>query len=156
MDGASYAIALGSNRRTRYGSPRATLNAALAMLGGVERVSPIIETPPLGPSRRRFANAVALVRSDETPDALLTRLKAIERDFGRRAGRRWGERALDLDIVLWSGGAWASSRLTVPHRAFRERRFVLGPLAVLAPGWRDPISRRTMRQLLARLAPYRA
>ena len=150
----SYAIAIGANVRGRHGAPRAAVRAALALLGG--RASAILDTPPLGPSRRRFANAVAVIDSDEPPDELLTRLKRIERDFGRRAGRRWGARVLDLDIVLWSGGAWAGDALIVPHPAFRERGFVLDPLAALAPGWRDPVTGLTVRHLHARLTRRRA
>jgi 2-amino-4-hydroxy-6-hydroxymethyldihydropteridine diphosphokinase len=58
---------------------------------------------------------------------------------------------LDLDVVLWSGGAWASSRLTVPHAAFRTRTFVLDPAATIAPDWRDPLTGLTLRQLAVRL-----
>lgn len=143
----TYLIALGSNVRTRHGPPAATLRAALALLGGVTAVSPVIESAAMGPSRRRYANAVALIGSDEAPPALLARLKAIERRFGRRAGRRWGARTLDLDIIFWSGGVWRSPTLTIPHAAFRERAFVLVPLAHLAPAWRDPVTQRTIRQL---------
>lgn len=114
-------------------------------------ISRLIETPPLGPSARRFANAVALVESDVPPPAMLARLKAIEHDFGRRRGRRWGARVIDLDIVLWSGGMWVERDLAVPHPAFRQRAFVLGPLAQIAPAWRDPVTGRTIRQLAARL-----
>ena len=155
MATTSYAIALGSNRRSRHGSPEATLRAALAEIGGVRAVSKIRTTPALGPAGRSFANAAAIVESRLEPDALLDRLKAIERAFGRRPGRRWGQRVLDLDIILWSGGAWASPGLVIPHPAFRERGFVLGPLAPLAPDWRDPVSGRTMRQLRARLTARR-
>ncbi|MDP1026943.1 2-amino-4-hydroxy-6-hydroxymethyldihydropteridine diphosphokinase [Sphingomonas sp. KR1UV-12] len=142
---------MGGNRRTRHGSPAATLRAALAMIGGVEAVSPVIATPPLGPSIRRFANAAALIRSAEPPPVLLARLKAIERSLGRRPGRRWGARPIDLDIVLWSGGRWRSRTLAVPHLAFRDRRFVLAPLARIVPCWRDPVSGRTIRQLLTQV-----
>jgi len=82
---------------------------------------------------------------------MLARLKAIERAFGRRPGRRWGDRVLDLDIIGWSGGIWASRGLSIPHAAFRERGFVLGPLVEIAPTWRDPVTWLTVRQLLARL-----
>jgi 2-amino-4-hydroxy-6-hydroxymethyldihydropteridine diphosphokinase len=92
-----------------------------------------------------------LLQSDEAPPALLRRLKAIERDFGRRRGRVWGARVIDLDIVLWSGGAWGDSRLTVPHPRFRGRDFVLAPLAEVAPDWRDPVTGLSIRQLAARL-----
>jgi 2-amino-4-hydroxy-6-hydroxymethyldihydropteridine diphosphokinase len=144
----SYIIALGSNRRGRHGGPRAEVRAALAAIGGVCAASRIHETAPLGPSIRRFANAVAMVETAEAPEELLRRLKAIERAFGRRRGQRWGARVIDLDIVLWSGGCWASRTLTVPHPRYRERRFVLAPLAEVAPQWRDPVTGRTTLPLL--------
>ena len=156
MARTSYAIALGSNRRSRYGSPAANLRAALAAIGGVRAVSAIRNTPALGPAGRSFANAVAIVDSDLAPDELLAKLKTLERAFGRRPGRRWGPRVLDLDIILWSGGAWDGPGPTIPHPAFRTRAFVLQPLAEVAPLWRDPVTGATMRQLLVRLtAPRR-
>lgn len=149
---AHYVIALGANRCGRHGGPAAQVQAATRVLGGVVAQSRIIDTSPLGPSIRRFANAAVLIASDEAPPVLLARLKAIEGAFGRRRGERWGERALDLDIILWSGGAWSSAGLTVPHPAFRTRGFVLGPLAEIVPGWRDPLTGKSMRQLAALLA----
>jgi 2-amino-4-hydroxy-6-hydroxymethyldihydropteridine diphosphokinase len=145
-----YAIGLGSNRsHGRYGRPVQVLAAALALLRPT-RASRIIQTAPVGPSSRRFANAAALIESDATPPALLARLKRIERDFGRRRGRRWGARVLDLDILLWSGGRWADRSLTIPHPHLTERAFALLPLAEIAPGWR--IGRAgTVRQCAARL-----
>lgn len=151
----SYAIALGSNRRGRHGSPAQAVRAAAAAIGA-ERLSKIRSTPALGPAGRGFANAIALVESELEPPALLARLKQVERDFGRRGGRRWGPRVLDLDIVLWSQGAWEGDGLIVPHPEFRRRRFVLDPLAELAPAWRDPITGATVRQLLHRLTQRRA
>lgn len=144
----SYILALGSNRRGRHGSPRREVEAALKAIGGIRAVSRIHETAPLGPSIRRFANAAAWIDSDETPDALLRRLKEIERSFGRRRGQRWGARVIDLDIVLWSEGAWRARDLIVPHPHYRSRRFVLAPLAEIAPRWRDPVTGRTMLPLL--------
>jgi 2-amino-4-hydroxy-6-hydroxymethyldihydropteridine diphosphokinase len=146
----SYAIALGSNRRSRFGSPAQTIRAAAAALR-VRRLSGVLATPAFGPAGRSFANAAAVLDSDLAPPDLLARLKALERDFGRRPGRRWGPRVLDLDIILWSGGAFRSGRLTLPHSAFRSRAFVLEPLAELVPGWRDPITGATVRQLLHRI-----
>lgn len=125
--------------------------AAIAELPSVIAASRIIETAPVGPSIRRYANAVVLIESDLAPEELLDALQAMERAAGRRAGRRWGARVLDLDIILWSGGSFAAPGLTVPHSRFRERNFVLGPLAEIAPGWRDPVTRLTVRQLHARL-----
>ena len=128
--------------------------AALAVARiSVLAISPIVASAPLGPSRRRYANAALIVRSIVAPDALLAELKSIEARFGRRrGGQRWRARVLDLDIVLWQGGAWSSPGLTVPHVAFRERRFVLRPAAQIAPRWRDPLTGLTLRQLDARLS----
>ena len=150
MTKTSYAIALGSNRRSRHGSPEATLRAALAQLRPVA-ISSIRTTPALGPAGRGFANAVALVQSKLEPDEYLAELKAMERVFGRRPGRRWGPRVLDLDIILWSEGPWDGPGPLVPHLEYRNRAFVLKPLAELVPDWRDPVSGLTVRQLLFRL-----
>jgi len=147
MERTTYAIALGSNRRGIHGAPAATIRAALATVGGVVAVSPIIASAPLGPSIRRYANAVALIESDESPPVLLARLKRIETAFGRRRGRRWGSRVIDLDIILWSGGAWRGPGLNVPHAAYRDRGFVLAPLARIAPRWRDPLTGQSVRHL---------
>ena len=152
-----YAIALGSNRRHgAHGAPAAILRGALAAMAGeglsIERVSKIRSTRAFGPAGRGFANAAALVATDLGPPELLGLLKAIERGFGRRRGRRWGPRVLDLDLILWSGGAWEGPGLVVPHPAFRDRLFVLDPLAEIVPDWRDPVTGATVRQLRFRLA----
>ncbi|GAA4760327.1 2-amino-4-hydroxy-6-hydroxymethyldihydropteridine diphosphokinase [Novosphingobium ginsenosidimutans] len=152
-----YLIALGSNKRHhRHGSPPQVLRAALAALAeaGVEiaAAAPVLANAPLGPSLRRYANSAALVVTELAPDELLNLLKTIERQFGRRpGGQRWASRVLDLDLVLWSGGAWSSPGLTIPHAAFRERDFVLTPALALAPVWRDPLTNLSLRQLKARL-----
>lgn len=160
-----YLISLGSNmRHPRHGRPRGVIDAALRALdhGKFEilAASKVIETPPLGPSRRRYGNAVALVRCKREPDEVLHKLRRIERKFGRkRGGKAWGARVLDLDIVLWNGGAWANDdgkgSLVIPHPAFRERRFVLQPAAAIAGSWRDPLTGFTVRQLSARLTKPR-
>ncbi len=151
-----YAIGLGSNRRhTRFGDPRQVLMAALAALESddIEAVdaSPIIASAPIGPSRRRYANAVALVASPLSPPEMLERLKAVETAFGRRTGQRWSARTLDLDILLWSGGIWSDAALSIPHPAMEQRDFVLGPLRAIAPDWRHPLNAFTVRQMAARL-----
>jgi 2-amino-4-hydroxy-6-hydroxymethyldihydropteridine diphosphokinase len=150
-----YLIGLGSNRRGRHGGPADEVRAALLAIGGVGAVSPIVTSAALGPSRRAYANAAALIVTDEAPPALLDRLKAIERAFGRRPGQRWGARVIDLDILFWSGGAWDSPGLTVPHREVRERRFVLDPLCKVAPEWRDPLTGLAVRHLARRLTARR-
>src|SRR3546814_14050342 len=129
---ALYAIGLVSNRRhARHGDPRAVLLAALAALESddIEAVdaSPIVASDPLGPSRRRYANAVALVASSLDPPAMLDRLQAIEAAFGRRTGQRWSPRPLDPDLLLWSGGLWSDDRLVIPTPTMADRPSVLGP-----------------------------
>ncbi|WP_234024907.1 2-amino-4-hydroxy-6-hydroxymethyldihydropteridine diphosphokinase [Tsuneonella amylolytica] len=143
-------------RHPRRGPPRRVIAAAVAALAdaglAVEAVSPVIESAPLGPSHRRYANAAARVATGLAPEALLDVLQGIESDFGRRRrGQRWSARVLDLDIALWSGGPWASETLILPHPEFRRRAFVLGPAAAVAPGWRDPLTGLTVRHLQARL-----
>lgn len=155
MTRASYAIALGSNRPLSAKlPPPALLMAAMQALDRpplrLVSASPVIASRPLGPSLRLYANAAAIVETDLPPPAMLAHLKSLERTFGRRSGRRWGARTLDLDIILWSGGQWAGRTLQVPHRAFRQRHFVLHPLARIAPSWRDPACGLTIQQLLAR------
>ncbi len=151
-----YLIALGSNvRHHRHGDPRGVLQAALKELDGPDTIvtaaAPIHSSTPLGPSKRRYANGAALIDSGLAPPALLELLKRIEHKFGRKPGRRWAARVLDLDIILWNGGSWRSPNLTLPHPAFRQRRFVLAPAIRLAPDWRDPVTGLTLRHLHTRL-----
>jgi len=130
------------------------VEAAIARLDedfGLFDASPIIINRAVGGAGRDFANAVAMVESGLEPPELLKRLKAIERGFGRRRGRRWGARVLDLDLIAWSGGKWRSRGLTVPHAAAQERAFVIQPLAAIAPGWRLEAG-ATVRHLAHRLA----
>lgn len=153
-----YAVALGSNRRhRRHGRPAGVVEAAIAELDrqfALFDSSPIVLTKAVGHATRDFANAVALVEAPLDPPALLAWLKATERQFGRRRGRRWGDRVLDLDIVAWSGGRWRARGLTIPHARLAERTFVLAPLAAVAPDWRvaGPLS---VRHLLGRLGKRR-
>ena len=153
-----YLVALGSNRRVPgLGAPRAVLAGAVAALAQsgweVEAVARVIDSAPVGPSLRRYANGAAIIAGDRAPLAALASLQAIERAFGRdRRGQRWRSRTLDLDIVLWSGGAWYGPRLAIPHPLFRQRAFVLRPAAEIAPHWHDPVTHLTVRQLAARLS----
>jgi 2-amino-4-hydroxy-6-hydroxymethyldihydropteridine diphosphokinase len=121
----------------------------------VDRLSKIRSTPALGPAGRSFANAAAILSSDLLPPDLLDRLKELERQFGRRPGRRWGPRILDLDLILWSEGSFAGAGLAIPHPHFRQRDFVLEPLAEIAAGWRDPLTGLSVRQLRYRLGAAR-
>ena len=159
MAGAThlYAIAIGSNRpHGRFGRPAAVVEAAIARLDaefGLFDASPIVLNAAYGGAGRDFANAVALVESSLEPPAVLSGLKSLEREFGRRRGRRWGPRVLDLDIALWSGGRFRSRSLSIPHPHLADRSFVLHPLAAIAPSWR--IGALTIRHLADRLARRR-
>lgn len=152
-----YIIALGSNQRhPHFGSPRAVVAAASDILDGtlgkVSARSPVIDSAPVGPSQRRYANAALVLKSKLEPPGLLACLHEAEAAFGRkRSGQRWRARTLDLDIVLWDGGMFASPDLLIPHPLFRQRDFVLGPAAAIAPGWRDPLTGLSLRHLHARL-----
>jgi 2-amino-4-hydroxy-6-hydroxymethyldihydropteridine diphosphokinase len=156
-----YAIAIGSNRpHGRFGRPPGVVEAAIARLDqefGLFDASPIILNAAYGGAGRDFANAVALIESDLEPPEMLERLKTIERDFGRRSGRRWGARVLDLDVILWSGGQWKTHALKIPHPALEKRSFVLQPLAAIAPGWRigGALNARHLAHRLARRRPAR-
>ena len=151
-----YAIAIGSNRRhVRHGRPAGVVEAAIVRLDGqfdLFDASPIILNKAVGGAGRDFANAVALVESGLEPPAMLAELKAIERAFGRRPGKRWGPRVLDLDILAWDGGQFRSRRLTIPHPALERRTFMAVPLSLIAPGWpiRDGLTARHLAHRLAR------
>jgi 2-amino-4-hydroxy-6-hydroxymethyldihydropteridine diphosphokinase len=153
-----YAIAIGSNRlHGRHGRPPQVVEAAIARLDqefGLFDAAPIILNPAHGDAGRDFANSVALVASELDPPAMLRQLKQIERDFGRRRGRRWGPRVIDLDLLLWSGGSYRSRRLRIPHPQLPKRDFVLQPLVATAPNWRVQGS-LTVRHLAHRLARKR-
>lgn len=154
-------LGLGSNRwHGRHGRPEAVLGAAAKALeaGGLEvlAVAPVIGTAPLGPSDRRFANGAVLGRWQGDAVALLALAKGIERDFGRRRGRRWGARVLDIDILAFGSEQVRLGALEVPHPRLHQREFVLRPMLALWPAWRHPRLGRTVRQMAARLAKPRA
>ena len=151
-----YAIGIGSNRpHGRHGRPAGVVQAAIAELDrrfGLFDASPILLNPATGGAGRDFANAAALVDCSLDPGEMLAALKSLERSFGRRPGRRWAARVLDLDLLLWSGGTYWTRDLMVPHPRLSEREFALRPLAVIAPGWRVGRGALAVRHLLARLS----
>ena len=152
-------IGLGAN----LGDRRATLRlavAALARLGRVDAVSRLWETAPMHlTDQPAFLNAVASVEIDPTaPVAIVDELQRIERDLGRTASRRFGPRAIDLDLLLIAGEPAVSrdGDVVVPHPRLAERRFVLAPLAELAPATIDPRSGRTIGELLGAVTDQEA
>jgi 2-amino-4-hydroxy-6-hydroxymethyldihydropteridine diphosphokinase len=149
---AQVAIALGSNVGDRrehleYGVSR--LSACVSTL----RVSPIRETEPFGVGEPQspYLNAVAIGSTTLEPDALIAELMAIEQARGRTRPSPRAPRTLDMDLILFGDRVVDRPGLTLPHPRFRERLFVLEPLADLAPDWNDPVSGKTVRALLSHL-----
>ncbi len=147
-------IGLGSN----LGDRRSNLEAALAALDSrpeirVVRVSAFLETEPVGgpPGQGAYLNAAAELETTLEPSALLCVLQKIEARFGRVRTVRWGERTLDLDLLLYDDLVLDSPELTVPHPRMADRRFVLEPLAEIAPDAPVLGSGRTVADLLRRL-----
>jgi 2-amino-4-hydroxy-6-hydroxymethyldihydropteridine diphosphokinase len=151
-------VALGANLGDRAG----TMRRALEMLRGhpaieVVAVSGAYDTAPVGPpDQPRYLNAVAELRTGLPPEALLAALLDIERALGReRTGSRWTARTIDLDIVLFGECVRETGDLSVPHPRFRERAFVLVPLAEIAADARDPVTGERVESLL-RACPGRS
>lgn len=146
-------LSLGSN----VGARQEMLRRAIAALGGddlrVLRVSPVYETEPVdAPAQRSFLNLVVEAETRLFPRQLLARTARVERELGRTRETPKGPRTIDIDIVFYGGAVVNLPGLIIPHPRFASRRFVLAPMADLAPDFRDPVSRRPMRELLAETA----
>lgn len=118
------------------------------------KVSRYYETAPVGVSGPQplYLNAAAVGETDLSARALLEALQAIERERGRERPHQNAPRTLDLDLILFGELTIDEAGLVVPHPRFRERRFVLEPLAEIAPNLHEPVTRLTVAQLLHRLA----
>lgn len=153
-------VALGANLPSpTHGAPRATLEAALAMLPEygvtVARRSSWYSNPAVpASSQPNYINAVADVATKLPPEALLEVLHRIEARLGRSRRKRWEARIVDLDLLDYEGRVRrpdAASPLELPHPRLRQRAFALVPIAEIAPDWRDPVTGAGVAELLAAL-----
>jgi 2-amino-4-hydroxy-6-hydroxymethyldihydropteridine diphosphokinase len=146
-------VAFGSN----LGDRRAQILAAAARVAEILanfRLSTILETAPVGAGTAHdppYLNAVGVGESALPARKLLEALQAIERDAGRTRPYPNAPRTLDLDLILVGEEMMEGEGFTLPHPRFRARRFVLEPLAEIAPDFRDPVTGLTIRQLLNRV-----
>ena len=146
------AIALGSNLGDRDAYLRAALDALQPFVTSL-RCSSFHDTAPVGVGEQPvFLNAVAVGETSLSARDLLLTLLDIEKRFGRERPFPGAPRTLDLDLILYDDEVIDSTDLVVPHPRYRERRFVLEPLAEVAADWRDPRTGRTMSEMLAALS----
>jgi 2-amino-4-hydroxy-6-hydroxymethyldihydropteridine diphosphokinase len=146
------AISIGSNvgdRRAHIEFAESCLKTLLTHV----RIAPVIETDPVDvpDAQPPFLNTAAVGNTTLPAPELLRALHAIERDRGRERPYSKAPRTLDLDLILYGTDVWETPELTLPHPRFRERRFVLEPLESIAPDLVDPVSGRSVRELLRAL-----
>jgi 2-amino-4-hydroxy-6-hydroxymethyldihydropteridine diphosphokinase len=149
-------LSLGSN----VGDRAANLNAAierLRSLGEVAAVSSFYETEPVEfTAQPWFLNCAVKLNTEKMPKQLLNAVLDIEKEMGRKRLKKKGPRTIDIDILLFGNSVIDTKGLTVPHPAMHERRFVLEPLAEIAPEVRHPVFKRTARELRDALPPGQA
>ena len=147
-------IALGSNLAGGYGSSEALLEAALAKFPEVglkvlKRSSWWRSAAWPDPNAPEYRNGVALVEASAGPEAVLAALLQVEAELGRTRGERNAPRTLDLDLIAYGREVRDAPGLTLPHPRAHERRFVMGPLAEIAPAWVHPVLREAAADLAA-------
>ncbi len=146
-------LSLGSNTGDREGNLRAAVEL-LAADARVLRVSPAYETEPVENTNQDwFLNLAVEAETGLSPMRLLARVRRIERALGRVRTIPKGPRSIDIDILLYGGDVVRGARLEIPHPRMADRRFVLAPLADLAPGLRHPVTGLAVREMLEAAPP---
>lgn len=139
------------------GDSRALIKQAVISLHGVLsdiKTAPLYETTPVGfTDQPNFVNTAVSGKTSLSPEELLRYLKQIEQQLGRAERFRWGPREIDIDIILYGSKVMDSPELTLPHPRFRERDFVLQPLIDLNPKLLDPVSEKSVVELLSYIDP---
>ncbi|HWR36586.1 MAG TPA: 2-amino-4-hydroxy-6-hydroxymethyldihydropteridine diphosphokinase [Clostridia bacterium] len=144
-------LSLGSNLGNRVANLETAIER-LRELGSITAISSFYETEPVDYVQQPwFLNCAVALRTDAMPRQLLTRTLAVEQAMGRRRGVPKGPRVIDIDILLFGTSMIDTAILTIPHPALHERRFVLEPLAEIAPEARHPVFKKTIRELFAAL-----
>jgi len=146
-------LSLGSNLEDRAANLRTAISK-LAGLGAVKAVSAFYETEPVGlTSQPWFLNCAAKLDTEKMPRQLISAILNLEQEMGRQRKQKNGPRIIDIDILLFGTSVIETVGLTVPHPRMHERRFVLEPLAEIAPDLRHPVFKRTIRELRDALSP---
>ena len=146
-------IALGSNLGDKKNNMKEALQRLAKKGVTVCKVSDFMATRPYGVTDQPdFLNAVAEIETDCSPTELLRVLLQIEQEMGRKRIRRWGERNIDLDLLLYEDRIIDLPELQVPHPDMQNRDFVLRPLVQIAPEAVHPILKKTIRQLWEELS----
>jgi 2-amino-4-hydroxy-6-hydroxymethyldihydropteridine diphosphokinase len=149
-------LSLGSNVGDREAQLR-DAQTRLAAVGRIVAVSSFYETEPVEFTQQPwFLNCTLALETSQTPPQLMAAILGIEEEMGRRRLQKKGPRAIDIDILLFGHTIVDSKELTIPHPAMRQRRFVLEPLAEIAPEVLHPVLKKTIRELRDALPPGQA